>query len=220
MAGLGPGQTRTATAKQRSHFWDRHALGYDRFVAGSGRAYSEMLSLTEAALTPGGRILEVAAGTGNLALQISPAAKRVFATDLSFQMLRVAREKARSVQHTNIDFQVQDAYTLAFPESAFDAVICANILHIIPDPAGVLREVYRTLKPGGQLIAPHYLHGQNLRVQILSRILRLIGFRVFHRFNGSTFLELLVTAGFVDVTLTVLPGMLPIGFTLGRKEDK
>ncbi|UCF38863.1 MAG: class I SAM-dependent methyltransferase [Acidobacteriota bacterium] len=217
MAHSTSGHGRIESARQRSQFWDRHALGYDRFVAGSGKGYSEMLSLTEAALRPGGRVLEVAAGTGNLALQISPSAERVFATDLSFQMLEIARDKARVQAQVNIDFQVQDALALAFPDAAFDTVICANVLHILSDPKGVLKEVYRTLKPGGQLIAPHYLHGLNFRVQIVSRLLRLIGFRVFHRFDRSSFQELLLTAGFVDVALTLIPGLLPIGFVQCQK---
>lgn len=93
------------------------------------------------------RVLDVACGTGDLAIELKrDAAATVFGTDFCRPMLAIAREKAGS-----IPFVEADAMRLAFPDGAFDAVTIAFGLRNLPDYRNGLDELCRVLKPGGTL---------------------------------------------------------------------
>ena len=101
-------------------------------------------------LRPGGRVLDLATGTGELTRRLleRQGDLTVVAIDLSRAMLVRGLTKPdlspwRPVQG--------DATRLPFDEGAFDAVLCANAFHHFPRPAQVLAEVRRVLRPGGTL---------------------------------------------------------------------
>ena len=94
------------------------------------------------------RVLDVASGTGDLALEIQrqcPACE-VIASDFCAEML--AHAARRGVQHT----LVADALNLPFPDAGFDAVTVAFGLRNMADYPAALREMRRVLKPGGRLV--------------------------------------------------------------------
>ena len=157
-------------------FWDHYAGLYDfeinRF---SGKAYAEMYRLMADALTSDMDILEVATGTGLIAVNIAAHVNHIEAIDFSPKMIAKARMKKAP---GNIHFSVGDATELAFEDNSFDAVIISNALHIMPEPAKILFNISRVLKPNGLLIAPTYSHG-HLREStwnITAKFLKLIGF--------------------------------------------
>jgi SAM-dependent methyltransferase len=104
----------------------------------------------------GGRVLDVAAGTGEQTLL---AARRVgpngfvLATDVSARMLAVAAEAARQVGLTNIETRLMDARTLDLEPESFDAAISRVALMLIPERAKALTGICRALRPGGKLAA-------------------------------------------------------------------
>ena len=87
-------------------------------------------------------------------------------------MLKVAKKDKRWEQMKNqnikLDFAQADATALPYSASQFDVVLIANALHIMPNPTAALREISRVLKPGGILIAPTYVHGDNTIWQRIS----------------------------------------------------
>lgn len=98
------------------------------------------------------RILNLACGTGyleNLVLQ-SGAPRLMTGIDLTFEMLRLARDKFRG--RDGIYFQNARASLLPFKESSFDLVSCVNSFHFFVNPVEVLRECWRVLKPSGRLV--------------------------------------------------------------------
>lgn len=99
------------------------------------------------------RVLDVATGTGQLAMTISALAHdvEVIATDFSEEMLRVA-ERASARRGHNIDFSVADGTNLPFEDNSFDAVTIAYALRNFADPDAGVAEFYRVLKPGGTLV--------------------------------------------------------------------
>ncbi len=102
-------------------------------------------------IRPGDKVLDICAGTGELAYEILPAvgtAGRVMATDFCENMLAFAKKK-QGADCPNLTFQVADAKDLPFPDRSFDAVTVGFGMRNIPDTVLALQEVRRVLKPGG-----------------------------------------------------------------------
>ena len=94
------------------------------------------------------RLLDVASGTGDLALEIQDACPdcEVVASDFCAEMLRHAAD--RGLRET----VVADALNLPFPDGGFDVVTVAFGLRNMADYPAALREMRRVLKPGGRLV--------------------------------------------------------------------
>ncbi len=135
--------------------WDRAAVDYERGWATQLKPAQDLL-LERAALKPGERVLDLAAGTG---LVTFPAAEavgttgRVVATDISEAMVTMLRgEAARRGLH-QVTAQRADAESYPFDDASLDAVLCALGLMYVPDPATCLAGAMRVLRPGGRFVA-------------------------------------------------------------------
>ncbi|MEO8607163.1 MAG: methyltransferase domain-containing protein [Chloroflexota bacterium] len=105
-------------------------------------------------LHPSGRVLDIATGTGVVALyaaQMVGGGGRVVGVDLSPEMLARAGEKAAAAGLNQVTFQQGDAEHLDFPDASFDAVLCSSSLFFMPDMAAALREWRRVLVPDGKV---------------------------------------------------------------------
>jgi demethylmenaquinone methyltransferase/2-methoxy-6-polyprenyl-1,4-benzoquinol methylase len=98
----------------------------------------------------GEAILDMAGGTGDIAFRLAAAGARVTVADINPAMLEVGRERAERGRVEGLEWSEQNAETLSFPASAFDAYTIAfgirNVTHI--DRA--LAEAHRVLKLGGR----------------------------------------------------------------------
>jgi ubiquinone/menaquinone biosynthesis C-methylase UbiE len=130
--------------------YDEIAAAYDRVMGRWARQDIPAL-LSAANVRPGSRVLDVATGTGEVALAVAAAVGRsgsVVGVDLSFGMLMVARQKTAELR---VPFVVMDAQALACSDEVFDAVICRAALPLFPDVDRGLREFQRVLRIGGRL---------------------------------------------------------------------
>lgn len=197
-------------------FWARHARRYDRATLALNRNFWRMAR--EAAVkTTGLEVLELAAGTGLVTRELARTARRVVATDLSQPMLAVLRGRLGAQGATNVEVRAADATALDFPEGSFDAVVMANLLHLLPGPGAALREAHRVLRPGGLLLAPTFCHGETFTARCVSEVLGLAGFPIQRRFRAGELLELVRNAGFEVAPGDVLPGWLPLGMAQGLR---
>ena len=141
-------------------------------------------------------------------------AKRYVATDATEEMLELLRHRLDGA--ANIEVRSADALNLDFPDDSFDAVIIANLLHLLDDPARALSEARRVLRPGGGLVVPTFAHGQGWLANIVSRLLILRGFRVATRFRKEQLDALVTEAGFEVVDGRWFKGLLPLRFVAAR----
>jgi demethylmenaquinone methyltransferase/2-methoxy-6-polyprenyl-1,4-benzoquinol methylase len=105
---------------------------------------------------PGHQVLDIAGGTGDLAMKFSdlvgPSGKVVLA-DINASMLKVGRSRlADSGYAGNIEYVQADAEHLPFPDNSFNAVSIAFGLRNVTDKDQALRDMARVLKPGGKLM--------------------------------------------------------------------
>ena len=97
-----------------------------------------------------GKTLLLAVGTGN-DLKYLPPNRDITAIDISPRMLERARAKAVH-SSSAIRLFCMDARQLAFPDHTFDTVLTICTFCSVPNPVQGLRELYRVLKPDGQLL--------------------------------------------------------------------
>lgn len=202
--------------RREKRFWDRVAFRYDGFMKRFASEYSEILDRISRELAPEFIVLEVATGTGNVALGISELVESVFATDISAPMIEVARGKAAARGVKNVDFSVQDAYSLGLEDGTFDCAIVVNALHVMQEPGKALSEIQRVLKPDGILICPTFCHGEDFRSRAVSRLVAIAGFKVFTRFSVDSLRFFLEESG-LDITDThVFKGTPPLVYISAR----
>lgn len=103
----------------------------------------------------GGRFLEAGVGSGS-ALPLYGDNVELVGVDLSHDMLKIARERAATM--ANVEAIVEmDLMTLAFPDDAFDGVVCMFTITAVPDARQVLTEFARVTRPGGTvMVASHF----------------------------------------------------------------
>jgi ubiquinone/menaquinone biosynthesis C-methylase UbiE len=119
-------------------FWDRH-----------GRRTVERL-----VLPPKARVLDACCGSGASAIPAAEAVGpqgSVLGVDLAEKLLERARARASARGLANVEFRVGDLLDLGLPDAAFDAVVCVFGIFFVPDMEAAARELWRRVRPGGQL---------------------------------------------------------------------
>jgi ubiquinone/menaquinone biosynthesis C-methylase UbiE len=105
-------------------------------------------------LPAGAHVLDVGCGTGASALPAVQAVGpdgSVLGVDLAARLLDRARAKALACGLTNVEFRLADMTALGFPDGRFDAVVSVFSIFFVPDMEGLVRELWRMVRPGGKL---------------------------------------------------------------------
>jgi ubiquinone/menaquinone biosynthesis C-methylase UbiE len=176
--------------KKERAIWDKQASGYDNRVLKMYKdTYDLSIQKVLSILSPDQQLLDIGCGTGIISLGIAPYVDKVVATDISPQMVSVAKNKAESSSITNVDFQVYDGYAVPYDDESFDVVLLFNTLHVVKEPDALLREAHRLLKPGGHLVTTTDCYAEpvpflvrlGLSVQKLLKLLGVISFMWYYR---------------------------------------
>lgn len=136
-----------------ARFWDRVARKYAARPVGDPEAYHATLERTKAHLKADQRVLEVGCGTGTTALILAPATGHLTATDVSGEMIAIAREKLSAGDPGNVAFEQAELTPSGLPAGPFDAVLAFNLLHLVEDLPAALLALRGRLVPGGLLIS-------------------------------------------------------------------
>ena len=121
-------------------------------------------------MPPAEHVLDVAIGTADLAIEMlrKGKAQRVTGIDLSEQMMAYGRLKVESLKlKDRVDFVHGNAQQMPFEDNMFDGVTCAYGCRNFQNLDEGLREMYRVLKPGGQVTILEFSYPSNRLVRAL-----------------------------------------------------
>ncbi len=96
-----------------------------------------------------GTVVDLGTGTGVLLSRLSSLAQTVIGIDASTEMLQVARRNVEAQRLANVELRLGSLEHLPVPDHQADVMVANMVLHHVANPADVLREVHRGLRPGG-----------------------------------------------------------------------
>lgn len=160
--------TTTATAAQLDAFKQAQKQGWAHFTPLEAITTSSAARLvTHARIHTGQRVLDVACGTGVVAITAARAGARVTALDLTPELLARARDNAR-IAAVDVEWHEGDVEQLPFPDASFDVVVSQYGHMFAPRPDVAVAEMLRVLTPGGTIAfstwPPELLVGRSIPI--------------------------------------------------------
>jgi len=162
--------------------WNSVAEGWKKWwqpiEKGAQKLSQRLIELAE--IKSGQRILDVATGIGEpsiTAAKVVGTSGYVLATDISRQMLAIAKERAALLRLQDIiEFKESDAENLDLANSSFDAALCRWGLMLLPNLDAVIGKIYSSLVLGGRFAAAVWADAP--KVPIISLATKIIGSQV------------------------------------------
>lgn len=197
------------TTDQVRDVWNALAPRFDRFATPEWSMPFGEQALHRIDLRPGIRFLDVACGSGALAI---PAARRgadVMAVDIAPAMIEQLTARARAEGVSNLEGRVMNGEALELPDDTFDVAASQNGVSLLPDLQRGLREIVRVTKPGGRVLIVAFGPPQKaeclrfllgaLKASIPGFTPRPMDAPPFRLASPSTFRQQLADAGLTDV---------------------
>ena len=161
------------TATQQK--WDTASRNFDLFSYGNEQRLGPHKRRLFARMR--GETLMLAAGTGN-DFQFFPPGRSVTAIDISPKMLERAAAKATAYDGT-ITLRQMDVCQLEFSDNSFDTIVSVHTFCSVPKPVAGLRELYRVLRPRGQMLMLEHVRSRigpiGIFLDLMTPLSRLIG---------------------------------------------
>jgi ubiquinone/menaquinone biosynthesis C-methylase UbiE len=181
-----------------ARFWDRAARKYATDPIKDMPGYERTLDRVSRLLNGSDAVLEIGCGTGTTALKLASSVAHMVATDVSGEMIAIARERAATQACENVAFSVAPAERAPGSDGAYDAVLAFNLLHLLPDRPAALAHIHRLLKPGGLFVSKTpCLSEMNLLIRLAVPVMRRVGKAPYVAFFSAPELEAeIVDAGF------------------------
>lgn len=198
-----------------AQYFDKNAHRYDAWYQTKVGRYvdqTEKRLIFSMIKTERGRALDLGCGTGNYTIEPYKKGFDVIGVDLSQEMLKIAKVKI-----PNVLFIRADAYNLPFKKEVFDLVLSVTMFEFIHEPEKVLNEIYRVLKPGGEVVIGT-MNGRSLWFifKRLKSIFVETAYRYARFYTPKELETLLTNAGFDNVEsmgIIFFPSFFPfVGF--------
>lgn len=160
-----------------AHFWDGVARKYAAQPIRNMPAYEATLADVRRHLSATDQVAEIGCGTGNTALKLAPSVGSLLATDVSPEMIAIARERVtENGGPSNVAFHAASDSHFGLAGRQLDAVLAFNLLHLVDDLPASLAAIADTLKPGGLFISKTPCLGEStILISALIAVMRLFG---------------------------------------------
>jgi ubiquinone/menaquinone biosynthesis C-methylase UbiE len=165
-----------AIRNQQKETWNKFSGGWKKwdefnmnFLKPMGDAIIKALDIKSNDI-----VLDIASGTGEPAITIASIVKNgeVYATDLSDEMLNIARTYADERNINNMEFKVADVSELPFKDNFFDKVCCRLGFMFFPDMQVAANEMFRVCKNGGKVATSVWAGPENNGwITLMSKVL-------------------------------------------------
>lgn len=200
-------------------FWSKFARFYDVAERLNGKVYREMCEITTCLVPFGARVLDCAAGTGELSIAAARKAESVLCTDISEEMLYVARKKADKGFWDNILFERRNIFALDDPDETYDIVIAGNVLHLLNSPENAVKELYRVTKCGGRILLPTFMTRNKSDIsRVLLKAYAKLGFSPSTEYTPKIYVEMLKSCKIGKVKFKMIKGRIPCCYAVIIKE--
>lgn len=151
--------------------WDAIASRFDEYVTPFNMALADQ-ALDRVGLRAGERLLDVAAGSGALAISAARRGAWVLATDISPIMVERLDARAREEGLANLETRVMDGHALQIEDAPFDVTASQHGVSLFPDIDRGLRELARVTRPAGRVLIVAF--GPLREVEFISFFLRAV----------------------------------------------
>ena len=188
--------------------WDKASGFYEAYW--QKQLYPAQQKLLELAnIKAGDKIIDIACGTGLVSFPAAEFAGEkgfVLANDISDKMVEAGIAIANEKRISNISFQRMDAEELAIEDGSFDIALCALGLMYFPDPLKAIKEMYRSLKPGGHAVVAVWGQRKNCGwAEVFEIVDRRVASEVCPMFynlgNEGTLKQYMNAAGFKNISI-------------------
>ncbi len=125
----------------------------------------------------GKKVLDYGCGNGYVLSRYALNHAKVFGLDITEKAIELSKKRFKLME-LNGEFIVNNGLSIPFPDCFFDTVCSMGVLHHISDPRPVIRELYRVLKPRGQIILMLY-NKNSFRNHITFRIRKYFGNQIY-----------------------------------------
>jgi SAM-dependent methyltransferase len=160
-----------------------------------------------AAMRPGEVVVDLGSGAGFdcfLAARKVGTSGRVIGVDMTYEMLKKARDNAAGVGASNVEFRLGEIEHLPIADNTADVILSNCVINLVPNKAQVFREAFRVLKPGGRLAISDVVNTKPLTADLAADHALVCGCVAGAApvRDVETWLQ---EAGFEDVQVTVRP---------------
>lgn len=156
-----------------------------------------------AKIKKGDTVIDLGSGAGNdcfIARNEAGEDGRVIGIDFTPAMIEKAKNNARKLGFTNVEFRQGDIENIPVSANIADVIVSNCVLNLVPNKDNVFREIFRVLKPGGHFSISDVVLTGNLPVGLRNAAEMYAGC-VAGAIQRETYLELISTNGFTNITI-------------------
>ncbi len=200
-------------------FWDKISPIYDLFLGVyNGKVYRETGEKVAEFIGNEDVVLECACGTGAISEYIAQKCRKLVATDFAPGMLRQTAKKCRHFD--NVMVRKADITNIKCRDERFDKVVAGNVIHLLPEPEKVLRELERVVKPGGMIIIPTYINKANRISAITAKFFTLLGAEFKRQFDLESYKRFFEEKGYTNVQYHIVDGRMSCAIAVIMKKNE
>ena len=197
-------------------FWDMIAGVYDLFeTLYNGKCYDGTGARVAQEINKNDIVLECACGTGSISKPVAKKCRKLFATDMSVNMMKRARKNCREC--TNITFKKANIMSIRSKDNRFDKVIAGNVIHLLDEPYKAVDELLRVCKPGGKVIIPTYINAGKSSSELLIKIFDFAGAHFTNQFDRESYKNFFEKGGY-NAEIDIVDGQMPCAIAVITKK--